>query len=447
MRLSTLGSYLGIDKKFEDIELQKFSIDTRTIAANDVFVALKGQILDGHDFIADAVAKGAKAVICSRKLPGIAVMQFVVVDPGASLVDIATKHRKKMPAKIIALTGSNGKTSVKEMITRILPQPSLATIGNYNNIIGVPLSVLALKEEHKFAVFELGANQAGDIEKTVKIVKPDVSLINNIGPAHLQGFGSLEGVVAEKSHIYLGLAKDGIAIENYDEKFRASWQNTIRERLQITYSLTNKNASIYAKNLTYSPESCGSYTLCTAKSSITIKLAVPGEHNVANSLAAAACCYALGIGLENIAQGLADYSGTRGRLTLIQGRNNSQIIDDTYNANLASTLVALKILAQAPGEKIFVFGDMGELGDNCAQHHAEVGRYADQLGIDRLYTVGKYSINTNKNFSRQRSHHQDHASLYKLLKADVSPSSYILVKGSRSAGMEQIVELLTDFRD
>lgn len=412
--------------------------DTRTVKPGNLFIAIQGEWFDGHDFVKEAEARGAIAAVVSRKIPGVAIPQFLVADPIMALATIATAHRQEIHCPVIALTGSNGKTSVKEMIASILPQPSLATKGNLNNHIGAPLSALELTELHRYAVFELGANHPGEIAHTVAIVQPDVTLINNIAPAHVEGFGSIDGVARAKGEIYQGLAASGTAVVNDDDVYAHFWDDLIADKKIIRFSASHE-ADVYAQDVVLDEQGRGRFSLVLPNARADIELQVPGLHNVCNALAAAACCFAIGISIQDIQRGLKQFAGVKGRMTMLPGKNQSMIFDDTYNANLRSVLSALEVLAKRPGKKIFVFGDMGELGEWAVQHHQEVGRAARQLGIDLLFTCGQYSSFASEAFGEAGQHclSQDDA-VQKVIK-ELGPDTSVLVKGSRSSAMENIV--------
>ncbi len=428
----------------EDAILTGICIDSRQVKPGNLFIAIQGETLDGHQFINDAVAQGAAAVVCNRLVPGISIPQLVVPDTQQALVDIATYHRRQFDCKVIALTGSNGKTSVKEMIASILPQPAFATPGNLNNHIGVPLSVLQLQAAHHYAVFELGANHGGEIARTVAIVQPRVTLVNNIAPAHIGEFGSIEGVARAKGEIYQGLAENGVAVVNNDDTYAHFWDALLAGKKVLRFSANPENTSgqadIYARNVTVNDEGCAKFTLVVPQGETLVQLAVPGLHNVSNALAAAACTHALGIGLQDIAAGLSRFTGVAGRMTFLRGLNSAMIIDDTYNANLRSVLAALDVLAARPGQRIFVFGDMGELGAWSKQHHQAVGIAAREHGINCLMTCGELSEEATRAFGEGATHYADQETLVNDLLARLDEGTTVLVKGSRSSAMEKIVQ-------
>jgi UDP-N-acetylmuramoyl-tripeptide--D-alanyl-D-alanine ligase len=440
MQLSEIANLLNVSVS-TDVALTGVSIDSRQVIPGNLFIALAGDRFDGHTFVNEAIAAGAAAVICSRDIPDITLPQLVVKDPIKALAAIASAHRHKLSCEVIALTGSNGKTTVKEMIAKILPEPSYATPGNLNNHIGVPLSVLQLKEAHRYAVFELGANHSGEISYTVAIAQPKVVLINNIAPAHIGEFGSIEGVARAKGEIYQGVISSGTAVVNDDDNFAHFWDSLLTHVNILRFSAKHPS-DIYAKEMTYDKEDCGRFCLVVPDGEIDIKLHVPGAHNVQNALAAAACTYALGIPLTTIAEGLAQFYGVGGRMTFLQGKNNAVIIDDTYNANLSSSLSALDVLAKRPGRRVFVFGDMGELGDWSEDHHRDVGTAAHERGIELLMTCGAMSELTSKAYGLTARHYLRQDDLIRDLLVELNANTTVLVKGSRSSAMEKIVHQL-----
>jgi UDP-N-acetylmuramoyl-tripeptide--D-alanyl-D-alanine ligase len=415
--------------------------DSRSVKPGNLFIAINGEHFDGHDFIHEVEAKGASAVVVNRMTEGVHIPQFVVADTLIALAALATIHRKSITCPIIALTGSNGKTTVKEMIAAILPVPSQATKGNLNNHIGAPLSVLELKEHHLYGVFELGANHPGEIAHTVAIVNPDVALINNIAPAHVEGFGSIDGVAEAKGEIYQGLNAAGIAVVNDDDVYAHYWDDLLADKKVMRFS-TNHPADVYAQDIQFNEKGCGQFTLVLPVGPTDIELQVPGLHNIRNALAAAACCHAVGISIKEIQQGLSQFNGVKGRMSVLVGKNQATIIDDTYNANLRSVITGLEVLAARPGEKIFVFGDMGELGKWSTQHHQDVGLAARQLGINQLLSCGSLSALASEAFGDGGTHYSTQEELAHILVEKLHPDTTVLVKGSRSSAMEKIVHKL-----
>lgn len=440
MHLNTITALLNQPAQ-HNARISGVCIDSRVLCEGNLFVAIKGDQFDGHLFIKEAEIKGAVAAVVSQIIEGVHVPQILVSDTVDALAKIAMAHRQTMRCPVIALTGSNGKTTVKEMISAILPPPSWATQGNLNNHLGVPLSALRLKPEHRYAVFELGANHQGEIARTVAVVQPDVTLINNVAPAHIEGFGSIEGVARAKGEIHQGLAVSGTAVINEDDRYAHFWDDVLINKKVLRFSAEGV-ADVYALNTQMDGSGRGHFTLVLPNGRSEIQLQVPGEHNVRNALAAAACCYAVGISIETIQKGLNHFGGVKGRLTFLAGKNQSVVIDDTYNANLRSVLTALQVLARCTGKKIFVFGDMGELGEWAKQHHQEVGLAARELGIDQVLTCGAYSGLTAETFGVGATHFPCQEEVVRNVLPKLEPGTTVLVKGSRSSAMEKVVHQL-----
>lgn len=440
MNLNTIASLFSQSCQI-NTDITGVCTDSRLIKPGNLFIAIQGENFDGHNFIKETEAKGAIAVVVNRHTDGVQIPQFIVADPLLALAKIAAAHRQDIHCPVIALTGSNGKTTVKEMIAAILPSPSHATKGNLNNHIGAPLSVLELNNQHRYAVFELGANHLGEIAHTVAVVHPDVTLINNIAPAHVEGFGSIDGVARAKGEIHQGLAPTGIAVVNDDDAYAHFWDDLLTDKRILRFSAVH-SADIYAQDVRLDIHGRGQFSLVLPNGRADIELQVPGLHNVRNALAAATCCYAVGISIKDIQRGLSHFCGVKGRMTVLDGKNNSTIIDDTYNANLRSVLTALEVLAERSGKKIFVFGDMGELGDWATQHHQEVGLAARQLGIDRLISCGTLSKLASEAFGVGGQHCASQDELAQIVLKELASDTTVLVKGSRSSAMEKIVHKL-----
>ncbi|BCA94247.1 UDP-N-acetylmuramoyl-tripeptide--D-alanyl-D-alanine ligase [Legionella antarctica] len=437
MNLNTIASLLTQTCQI-NTDVTGICIDSRQIKPGNLFIALQGEHFDGHHFVKEVEAKGALAAVVNHFIEGVQIPQFIVADPLLALAKIAAAHRQDITCPVIALTGSNGKTTVKEMIAAILPPPSHATKGNLNNHIGAPLSVLELNHQHRYAVFELGANHVGEIAHTVAIVHPDVTLINNIAPAHVEGFGSIDGVARAKGEIHQGLSSAGIAVVNDDDAYAHFWDELLADKRVLRFSASH-SADVYAQDVRLDSHGCGQFSLVLPNGRADVELQVPGLHNVRNALAAAACCHAVGISTRDIQRGLSHFGGVKGRMTILTGKHQATIIDDTYNANLRSVLTALEVLAARPGKKIFVFGDMGELGDWATKHHQEVGLAARQLGIDKILSCGNYSALTTEAFGIGGQHFSSQEDLAQIVLKELSSDTTVLVKGSRSSAMEKIV--------
>ncbi|WP_367606479.1 UDP-N-acetylmuramoyl-tripeptide--D-alanyl-D-alanine ligase [Legionella sp. W05-934-2] len=427
-----------------DLTVNQIVSDSRLVKPGDVFVALSGETYQGHNFISAAAQQGAIAAITDKQDPDVTIPQFVVNDPLVALTTMAIAHRQQVKCPTVALTGSNGKTTVKEMIYTALPKPALATTGNLNNHIGVPLSVLRLRPEHRYAAFELGANHLGEIAQTVKIAQPDVALINNIGPAHIEGFGSIDGVAKAKGEIYSGLKKEGIAVINDDDNYNHFWDDIIKDKSVIRFSMTH-TADVYADNIIMDQYNCAHFQVhFPSQITADIHLQVPGRHLVANALAAASCLFALNIPIDNIVTGLNQFKGVKGRFQRMKGQKESCIIDDSYNANLNSTQRAIEALAQYPGKRILIMGDMAELGSWGIEHHQQIGNLAKQNHIDMVITLGNLSSHTSESFGDNAFHFNDIGSLIDHVRGLLASDVTLLIKGSRSARMERVVDALKE---
>jgi len=442
MTLNEIAAQLGCPL-MGSIDVKNIVIDSRQVEPGSLFVALKGDRFDGHDYMAAAEKLGAIGVLCEKKDVKLNIPQLIVPSSLAAMTQLATYYRQKMNCPVIAVTGSNGKTSVKEMIYSILPKPAHATPGNLNNHIGVPLAILQLKPEHRYAVFELGANHLGEIAHTAAMVKPIVTLINNIGPAHIAEFGSIDNVARAKGEIHQGLMPNGTAVINDDDEYAHFWDGLLIGKKILRFSI-EKPSDLHAKEITLDADGRASFILVLPTGEAKVQLQIPGIHAVRNALAAAACCYAIGISLPDIVLGLTSFHGVSGRMTFLQGKNHALIIDDTYNANLRSVLAAVDVLSKREGQRILVLGDLGELGDFTQSHHEEIGRVAREKGIDRLMTCGNQSKFSTYAFGALAKHYVDQKQLAHDLLPYLNKQTTVLVKGSRSAAMEKVVHELLD---
>lgn len=427
-----------------DAEFTAVSTDSRGLQHGELFVALRGERFDGHDFLAD-VAERACGLVVDTPDRSLRVPQWVVPDTVVALGRIALCNRERFNGPVIAITGSSGKTTVKEMTAAILSRRGevLATSGNLNNHIGVPLTLLRLDDSHRYAVIEMGASGTGEIASYCHWARPDVALVNNVAAAHLQGFGSLEGTARAKGEIYQGLQDDGRAVVNLDEPFAAGWLAQLGGRARLTYGINGGGADVRATDIDMAQDGCCRFLLHIRGERVPVALSIPGRHNVANALAAACCAHAVGVALPDIAAGLAAAMTVGGRLRVCQGVGGARLIDDSYNANPGSVRAAIDTLARFEGRRVLVLGDMAELGDNERQLHHEVGSYAREQGIDELWTVGVLSEHAASGFGGGR-HFGDRSGLAAALRPLLEPGLTVLVKGSRSAGMEAVVAALTE---
>lgn len=446
--LSEVARHIGAKIVGGDFDVSKVYTDSRNKNLDGLFIALKGPHFDAHRFVNSALESGAKGLLvdhqCDTDRP-----QVIVENTHTALADLARLNRSKSEAKFVGITGSSGKTTVKEMVAAILQLSgkTLATKGNFNNDIGVPLTLLDIGEEVDFGVIEMGANHSGEIAYTADITRPDVALVNNVSAAHLEGFGDLHGVASAKSEIYSALTEDGIAIVNKDDEFFDFFEKKINSQ-KITFSMKS-TADVMAKNIRLNKNQSSVFELNHLKQKVEVELPVVGLHNISNALAAASCCIALNISLSQIATGLKMTPVVSGRLMISKLKSGCRIIDDTYNANLASMKAAIDLLKNYSSPKILVLGDMAELGEYGRESHEQIGAYAGHAGIDQLYTCGVLTQFLQTAFEKIVSDHKgEHFSqqneLIKKLKKEAIAGATILIKGSRSAHMEKVIQALME---
>jgi len=431
------GELLG-----NDVEFSVLATDTRTLNPGDVYLALVGENFDGNDFIEQALAKGASAAIVS-KFADVALPQLKVSDTHAALGKIAALIRRRSKARLIALTGSQGKTTVKELLGAILQcrAPTLVTAANLNNTIGVPLTLLQLTEQHEFAVIEMGANCKGEIAFSVDVAQPDLALITLASAAHIEGFGSLEGIVQAKGEIIDGLGAEGVVLLNADDPNCESWIKRAGSRRKVLFSQTNKpgSADYYGKEIGIDDGAHTTFVLVSPKGEVKVSMNLLGKHNVTNAIAAAAAAMEAGASLDNIATGLGSVLPVYGRLKPVSGDNGSIVIDDTYNASPSSFFAAIDVLMCHGSPRILVAGDMRELGAEAEEAHRRVGEYAAKSGVDRVLTIGEYSKITAAACGPRATHFETKAELVAECRRLASPDTTFLVKGSRGARMDTVV--------
>jgi UDP-N-acetylmuramoyl-tripeptide--D-alanyl-D-alanine ligase len=442
MDFDWLANVLATDYQGDNRKVININTDTRTLCDGEVFLALKGPNFDGHKFIEQAKQKGAIGVIVDHAVD-TDIAQFVVADTRIALGTIGTAVMAQVAPKTIAITGSVGKTTVKEMCAAILSSKGdvLATKGNFNNDIGVPLTLLRLEPQHRFAVIELGANHIGEIAYTTAMTKPDVAVVCNVAAAHLEGFGSLQGVAQAKGEIYDGLKEDGIAIVNCDSDFSQYWLDKLATRNIKCFSSSEK-LDIWAEDISLDAQARASFTLCTKQHSVPVTLALPGKHNISNALIAAALTSEFDVSLEDIASALATMGEVKGRVNLIEASDSLTIIDDTYNANVKSVKAAIDLLSDIQGHRILALGDMGELGEDARKYHQEVGEYALAQGIDELFTLGVLSKCASDVFGLPNRHFSNREQMLQQIQNSISKVDKkitLVVKGSRSSRMELLV--------
>jgi UDP-N-acetylmuramoyl-tripeptide--D-alanyl-D-alanine ligase len=431
-----------------DARVHGVSTDTRTLAPGELFFALKGERFDAARFLGEAFARGAAAVVVSRDASHVeasAGATIAVDDPRRALGRLAAAWRLRFGIPLVALTGSNGKTTVKEMLAAVLraacesADQVLATEGNLNNDIGVPLTLLRLRAAHRYAVVEMGMNHAGEIRYLSSLARPSIALITNAGAAHIGLLGSLQAIAAAKAEIFEGLAAGGIAVINADDAFAGEWRALNTGRTVIDFGL-DARAQVTGNYRGHALHS--EITLKTPNGEIALSLPVPGAHNARNALAAAAVAVALDLPNEPIARGLAAFSGYEGRMQRRRGVNGALLIDDTYNANPDSTLAAIAVLAGIAGKRVLILGDMAELGEHGPEMHARVGAAARQAGIESLYALGELSQQACTAFGAGARHFAGIEELTAVVASEFDVGTTVLVKGSRSMEMERVVEAL-----
>lgn len=432
------GQQIGADATFTGV-----SIDSRSVSAGQLFVALTGPRFDGHDYLADVKAKGAVAALVEREVTGVDLPQLLVADCRLALGQLGALNRAAYDKPVVAITGSSGKTTVKEMLASILRTRGLvhATRGNLNNDLGAPLTLLEIAPEHSAAVIELGASRIGEIRYTVGLTQPQVVIINNAGTAHVGEFGGPEKIVEAKGEILEGLGEGGIAILNLDDKAFAIWKARAGAHQVISFARSNASADFYASDIGRDARGCPSFKLHGAGDVVDVQLNVLGEHNVSNALAAAAAAHAVGLSLSGIAAGLAAVQPVKGRTVAQIAPNGVRVIDDSYNANPTSMCAAIDILAGFSGRTVLVLGDIGELGQWAEEGHRQVGDYA-RGKVDALYAVGSNMTHAVKAFGANGRHFATQAELIDAVSAENASDTTILIKGSRSAAMENVVAAL-----
>ncbi len=440
MQLSAAAAGIHAEYFGENVSFTHVSTDTRSLTQGDLFVALQGEHFDGHEYLHQAQEAGAVAAMVSR-VPETELPLLKVKDTRLGLGQLAAFWRQHFTLPLAAVTGSNGKTTVKEMIASILRQRGsvLATHGNLNNDIGVPLTLLRLQEQHRYAVIEMGANHAGEIEYLCTLARPDVAVVTNAAAAHLEGFGSIDGVAHAKGEIFSGLGSAGTAIINADDVYAPLWTQLAGNRKIISFGLGD-TADVSAA---WQQQRDGvQLELRTPAGQATLLLRLQGRHNVMNALAATATALALGADLDMVQAGLAQVEAVAGRLQVLQGSAGMRILNDTYNANPASLQAAVDVLAAMPGQKWLVLGDMGELGSGAEQLHADCGKLARASGVMRLYAMGELSRHAVDSFGEGARWFASHADLVRQIRQDWQGEGVLLVKGSRLMHMEEVVNAL-----
>ena len=431
----------------ENIGFSGVSTDSRKLAAGELFVALQGENFDGHDYLATVRQAGAVAAVVARDAAGkykaAGLPLIVVADTRLALGALAQAWRARFSLPLIAVTGSNGKTTSKDMIASILRaaygDAVLATQGNLNNDIGLPLTLLMLNAGHRAAVVELGMNHPGEIAYLARLAQPTVALVTNAQRAHLAGMGTLETIATEKGSVFMHLTNPGVAVINADDSWSGLWRSQGAGRTVMDFAF-DRPACVHGRYVTRGLEN--HLFIASMGEEIEVLLALPGEHNARNALGAACATLAAGVSLAQVRAGLNAFTGVKGRLQRRDGRHGAMLLDDSYNANPDSVRAGIDVLAATVGRKIMVLGDMGEIGDMTGQFHDEVGGYAKSQGIDRLLTLGESSALAAHNFGAGGEHFKKVEALIAALEAELAAQTTILIKGSRFMRMERVVEAL-----
>jgi UDP-N-acetylmuramoyl-tripeptide--D-alanyl-D-alanine ligase len=435
------GELIGEDRPYGCV-----CTDSRTLKPGALFVALRGPNFDGAAFVQAAAAQGAIGALVERATPGV-LPQVRVPNTLQALQELARNWRADFTLPVIAVAGSNGKTTAKEMTAAILSRMGLcmATHGNLNNHIGVPVTLMRLEAAHRSAVIEMGANAIGDVAALMRIARPTVGLITNAGAEHLEGFGDLDGVAQGEGETVSCLEPEGTAIINADDAYAAYWRGISGARRIVTFGV-HAAADFTAKNIFQGIERgefATRFTLLSPMGERAVMLKAGGAHNIGNALAAAAAASAAGASLENIGLGLADFRAVAGRLQLKAGTRGSWIIDDSYNANPSSVRAAMEVLRTLSGPSWLVLGDMAELGDASQDSHAHIGSYARDCGIKRLFAMGPLSSRAVETFGSGGEWFADADSLTRRLQAELTSGVTVLIKGSRINRLERVVQALT----
>jgi len=423
-----------------DLRIDSVSTDSRTLAGNALFVALRGEHHDAHDFVGSAQGNGAAAALVEH---GVAVElpQIVVANTEKALGQLAAAVRRQRDVCVIGITGSNGKTTVKSLVAGILSRhaPTHFNSGSFNNEIGLPLTLLAMPDDSRFAVLEMGAGKPGDIDYLVRIAQPQIGLVNNIAPAHLERMGSLVAIAETKGALYAGLPQTGIAVINADDAFAGTFAALAGSRRVVRFGL-GSNTDVSAR--IDAGVAGNTFVLVVPAAEIEITLPLAGRHNLLNALAAASVALACDVPLATIKAGLEAATAVAGRSARRAHASGAEIIDDTYNANPASFAAAIATLAASQGRKVLVAGDMRELGGDAEILHAGIGKLARSSGIDVLYAVGELSRATAAAFGESARHFPDQSALIQALRSELTAGTTLLVKGSRGSAMERVVNAL-----
>ncbi len=450
MSIKRLSDWAGImrgELRGDDVEVTTLGIDTRKLQPGQVYLAIRGERFDGHDFVPQAEAAGARALVVERwvdsRLP-----QIKVADGRLALGYLSVAWRSQWGGPLVGVTGSNGKTTLKELVAALLSvvAPTYKTLGNLNNDIGVPLSLLALCPEHRYAVIEMGANHAGEIDYVARLAMPDVAIISNAGPAHLEGFGSLEGVARAKGELLSSLRENGVAVLNADDAYLDYWRGLAGSHRVVSFGFSPAaDVRADADSIRTACTDERFYTdfdLLVAGQRLPLRLPLCGRHNVTNALAAIAAVLSLGVDISRLAAGLEALHPVAGRLQPVRGQRGMLLINDTYNANPASLGAAFEVLSTLPGPAWVALGTLGELGEASDELHAEVGLRAREAGVARLYATGAHVGHSVAAFGAGAFYCRDQAEMIEKIMNDAEVPAILLVKGSRSQQMERVIEAL-----
>ena len=446
--LSKVASVLSGQLIGDDVSFTSVSIDSRSLFNGALFVALKGPNFNGHNYLLAAKQAGAVAALVEDFID-VDIAQIKVADTYVALTQMAAWYRQQFAVKTVAITGSCGKTTTRALLENILSQTAsvLATQGNYNNHLGVPLMLMQLREHHQFMVLELGADSVGEIAHLTQLVQPSVGAVTLAAPAHIETFGSIQGVAQGKGELFAGLSDTGVAIMNRDDQFYDYWSGLAKQRRKVTFGFHN-DADVRACDVVVQDNGQVAFQLCYMSSVPQwVKLPLLGEYNVMNALAAAAAAMALGVDVKSVVSGLQTASAVAARMVRRPGLNGATVVDDTYNANPCSVKAAIETLASFSGKRIFVLGDMLELGDRAALWHSEVGAQVMDNGVDHFFGFGDLAGEAIRAFGAEGRHFTTQEALILALKKELDSSTIVMVKGSNSLNMNQIVAAVTASTD
>ena len=451
LSLAILHERFGGELVNGDASFDKLATDTRKTAKDALFIAIKGENFDAHDYLAQAAAQGACAIVADKqareKLDGLSVPIWLVDNTIEALGHIARAQRDNYQGVLFAITGSNGKTSVKGMLESICcaavgQEQVFATAGNFNNHLGVPLSLLAINPQCQYAVIEMGASAVGEIDYLSHMAQPHYSVVNNVSPAHVEGFGSVDNIALAKAEIYDHLVDNGVAIINADDHYAPAWFTKNKQRKVTSFSREDSSADVYVHHHSMNAQHCYRFSLTFKGQSVDVQLKVLGEHAIMNAAAAASLALSAGIGIEYIKTGLEKFTGVAGRLQISEDSQGNTLIDDTYNASPKSMRAAIDTLAGFTQQKILVMGDMGELGQSAIDEHEAIGHYARAKGIHYFFSLGQLSKHAAIAFGENGIFSMQFDELIQKLMPYLVQPSCVLVKGSRSTKMERVIHYL-----